>query len=173
MSGSHWIRSLATTVATPAKKCGRKASSRPTVAGPPARCGWQSLPDTWFRPTVPMTTRPSALQARQDRRTRCADRLLRSSFGANCVGLTKIETMTRSARAAPSSPVKNGRHAVRPWSAPARLCGAARAILNRAAQIRQCAYDAQVTVGFSGFHLRSVAARAHRCVFGGARAVND
>ena len=37
MSASHCTRSFATTVATPAKKCGRNASSSPTAAGPRER----------------------------------------------------------------------------------------------------------------------------------------
>src|SRR5579863_5424321 len=97
-SGRHCVKSLPTTVATPPKKCGRKLSSRPAVAGPSGTIR-VAKPSGYIVLTsgcqIRSTASASSL-ATSVFHVRGYDP--KSSVGANWVGLTKIETTTFRAR---------------------------------------------------------------------------
>src|SRR3984893_8319482 len=97
-SGRTCVNSLPTTVVTPPKKCGRKRSSSPTTAGPSVRI-LVAKPSGYmvFTSGFQIRSTPSAASlATSAFQVRGYE--LKSSDGANWAGLTKIETMTLSAR---------------------------------------------------------------------------
>src|SRR5262249_30608300 len=98
MSGSHWMRSLATTVATPAKKCGRTASSSPAVAGPSGTtrvakpAGYMVL-GAGAQTRSTLSSAKAAISAAKG-----GGEGGKASFGATWGGVTNIDTIIQSAR---------------------------------------------------------------------------
>src|SRR3954471_18634986 len=98
MSGRHWVNNFATTVATPPKKCGRKRSSSPAVAGPSVRIR-VAKPAGYMVSALGFQTRSAAAAASfATSAFQVRGYELKSSVGENWVGLTKIETITFAAR---------------------------------------------------------------------------
>src|SRR5450432_1841860 len=158
-SGRHWVNSLPTTVVTPPKKCGRKRSSRPAVAGP-------SVNIRVAKPSGYMVL-TSGFQIRS---TFCAASLATSAFevggyetkssvGANWVGLTKIETITLLARRFASRTSDTWPS----WSAP--MVGTSAVVLSLALMLsraRRNAGTVQTIIGLRDIWTRSVWSRRRR-----------
>ena len=169
MSGSHWINSLATTVATPAKKCGRKASSRPTLG----RALGHDAGGEAFRIHGFDRRRPDQIGLELRKRGEIGGKGAR--IGAEVLVRRELGRIDEDrdddavgAALRDAAPAPDGRHAARPWSAPARWSCARRArnLGNRARKRRQCADDAQRDAAddvsiFRDFVCHRVAARAH------------